>query len=991
MSLLVPGTDTAQKSKLGMVQTGEEAGASETVSLAASTSIRTAGAGLSPPGTAGSSGLAPPSVAHKQATLQIPTDNLKKLELTASPSEQTSHTRQQGDPHRHNPEAIEPVRAPQDHSTLPNSYRTNSRKENEALLFVQNFVRQYRHLYNNRKPLFINPPNECGVPKFVCTTVKPTLLPYKQLYDHGPLSAFVADYLTYEFLTTRQGTDTPPILQSPATTIWNQRGNSFDFSVVLCSLLEGAGYDAYCVYGYAKREVCMMDRSRREVQEERIKPEPPYKHDTTKPTKSPKKNKYNLEPKLTLKSKYDMMMADRSVKEAEEKKAADIIAAAAVRREQRKPADDPLLGLRVHCWVLVLRGKRGVPENFFIEPSLGESCSTISEDYLGIEAIWNSKNYWVNMQDCSDGVKDMNYDLGDSASWEYVLPDPLHPIVTNGLPSATPAGVESGKLAVDMPKSWVEEIKIEPTDFEMRCPHGKREFVDENARTQIFAEYLRPDGRVKEVTFYEDYELDQKTLVVEMYAHRNDKLIKRETKYTAEYDQIDEIYLPGTSSELRHHIYFRQHSPSEDKGRVMYFYDHSRVDGLYKREKSKFQLRETFNARDDFLAKRVVDFVGGTTASKTRRRSSILPSHIPKLNVTLDHNEAEAEINHEIEVITETYNRNTAKAASDDIAEVVFLEEAVLVTYHKDRQNITAQRREIEKPEPDPKVILRPPVHSDGVLAYVTDMKKPSLRNFENNRILDDLLDMEDKSRSAIKAALDETTDILTHLKRDDANVKLNLSFYDTTRNAESKARREKLEKEAREEAARRAEMERDYLAPFLVRLSQPQTEIPGMRDHVEKMLARSKNAADWQDEEKWSDELMTMFDVELDIFLAGSNFTEEEKKDLKERRRKEYVKGVADQCMTDFHNRNTAKEKRINTQIEQEKRALSDKQKWYLEHQSTLRPEQEEEYVNYCSELIFRIGIFEKRLVEHREDSRKQEYMLENKLHNDSRLEGLM
>merc|ERR1712205_116865 len=100
---------------------------------------------------------------------------------------------------------------------------------------------------------------------------------------------------------------------------------------------------------------------------------------------------------------------------------------------------------------------------------------------------------------------------------------------------------------------------------------------------------------------------------------------------------------------------------------------------------------------------------------------------------------------------------------------------------------------------------------------------------------------------------------------------------------------------------------------------------------------------------------------------------------------------GVADQCMTDFHSRNTAKEKRINTQIEHEKRALSDKQKWYLEHQSTLRPEQEEEYVNYSSELIFRIGILEKRLVEHREDSRKQEYILENRLHNDERLEGLM
>ena len=32
---------------------------------------------------------------------------------------------------------------------------------------------------------------------------------------------------------------------------------------------------------------------------------------------------------------------------------------------------DKYHGLRVHCWVLVLSGKREVPQNFFIEPSTG--------------------------------------------------------------------------------------------------------------------------------------------------------------------------------------------------------------------------------------------------------------------------------------------------------------------------------------------------------------------------------------------------------------------------------------------------------------------------------------------------------------------------------------------------------------------------------------------------------------------------------------------
>lgn len=41
-----------------------------------------------------------------------------------------------------------------------------------------------------------------------------------------------------------------------------QQGNCFEFSTLLCSLLIGNGYDAYCVSGYATREVCVMDESR---------------------------------------------------------------------------------------------------------------------------------------------------------------------------------------------------------------------------------------------------------------------------------------------------------------------------------------------------------------------------------------------------------------------------------------------------------------------------------------------------------------------------------------------------------------------------------------------------------------------------------------------------------------------------------------------------------------------------------------------------------
>lgn len=35
-------------------------------------------------------------------------------------------------------------------------------------------------------------------------------------------------------------------------------------------------------------------------------------------------------------------------------------------------SDDPYEGERIHCWVLLKKGKRGVQEDLFIEPTTGK-------------------------------------------------------------------------------------------------------------------------------------------------------------------------------------------------------------------------------------------------------------------------------------------------------------------------------------------------------------------------------------------------------------------------------------------------------------------------------------------------------------------------------------------------------------------------------------------------------------------------------------------
>lgn len=61
-----------------------------------------------------------------------------------------------------------------DPSEFPASYKDNLPKENLVLQYAENFRRQYVHLYRDRKPLFLNPINECGVD--VSTLMKKSIL-----------------------------------------------------------------------------------------------------------------------------------------------------------------------------------------------------------------------------------------------------------------------------------------------------------------------------------------------------------------------------------------------------------------------------------------------------------------------------------------------------------------------------------------------------------------------------------------------------------------------------------------------------------------------------------------------------------------------------------------------------------------------------------------------------------------------------------------------
>jgi hypothetical protein len=63
--------------------------------------------------------------------------------------------------------------------------------------YVEDFRRQFVQVFPNRRALYLCPMNEAGIRKFVCSTLRPTGLPYTEIYGLKECSEFVADFLTY--------------------------------------------------------------------------------------------------------------------------------------------------------------------------------------------------------------------------------------------------------------------------------------------------------------------------------------------------------------------------------------------------------------------------------------------------------------------------------------------------------------------------------------------------------------------------------------------------------------------------------------------------------------------------------------------------------------------------------------------------------------------------------------------------------------------------
>ncbi|NWH60484.1 DRC7 protein, partial [Geococcyx californianus] len=757
--------------------------------------------------------------------------------------------------------------SPMDMSQLPPSYKTNSPKEKKMLQLADNFLKQYTYLYPERMPLFLHPANECGVEKFVSTTVRPTLLPYMELYEWDGCASFVSDYLTMEPLKCPIAL--PSSLYSPTTILKYQRGNCFDFSVLLCSMLIGAGYDAYCVHGYATREMCSLD--------ETLEPCPLLREPQ--------------EVRLVMSGKGGMPRLGNKMA---------IITSLSVLQEVAKPERDPLRGLRVHAWVLVLSGKRDIPKTFFINPFTGKSHSTTDERFLGIESVWNHRNYWVNKQDCCNGCKDLVFDLGDAVCWEVMLLESNKPLQLladakkenrlsctciddmmsdpNDGSCAEEEKVKS--MSFDMPLSWVAPIQISPREFETRYPQGRKVILYSKAKLEKWAPNLNGNGPVKRLTVYADLDRTEVVKVREWFENREDMLEMREvneqTQLTTDY------FRPGHPFHLKAHTYASLESESEH---TMEFYNEARADDLQKYVENATELIEYFEGRDDFL------HIRHTTFGKTGEGI-----HFAGTRTDIR--------SQPIVQIKECFHRNLEKPADEDVAERIFLitEEKIHLMYHLKDEYFTASTKDLFK------AVLYSRGEAAGTapkicISYQAGSSEKDEKPLQEYKLLLKLRREEKQLKQQVWQSKAEVSNILKTRKNEEMALQLSDANYDKERDGKRRQQQEAMKNAKEDELPQQEEQGLDYLAPFLIRF--------GYEGKMTKQLALR----------------------------------------------------IRDECLAAYKQRLIDSFKITQARYEKAGKELQEKEQWFEKNQKQLSTEEEEEFLAYCSEAMLRIRVTESRL----------------------------
>ncbi|XP_032455777.1 dynein regulatory complex subunit 7 [Nasonia vitripennis] len=471
--------------------------------------------------------------------------------------------------------------------------------------------------------------------------------------------------------------------------------------------------------------------------------------------------------------------------------------------ELERPTADRQFGQRIHAWVALLPGGVGprgaqVSEALFIEPATGVPRSPreleTANVYLGIESLWNNRNYWVNMQDCTEACAKLDWDLRDVRLWEHLLAGEPREMRNVDDDEDQEVNVRRQYHMV-MPASYVDKVQVAYADYEQRYPNGRKTIHYKKCRVELFAPYLRPDGLIESVTKYEDYEYKMPIYVYEKFQNRCDNLERAEKDLKKE--SATDYYGKGRPDACKVHRYFIHGKGVVDEERTLQFYGSKRFDELSCIKMHPLYASQEYKRRDDRLYHRRVEY---SSFNEDNAQNDIHYRMILK--------------------IEEKFFRNEAVPASKDVAirEFDCVENEIRLTYHYSEGQYTQATR----------TFIKPPVTERGDrLVFLPEMTHgydpdPMASPEDFDDLIDELekqLIKEDASIVEVRNAESELFDFLQIRATEYSEPKLKVSIFDPIRNQEARAGLIDMEEKIRAQSQREIEKDVDFLSPYLARL----------------------------------------------------------------------------------------------------------------------------------------------------------------------------
>lgn len=322
--------------------------------------------------------------------------------------------------------------------------------------------------------------------------------------------------------------------------------------------------------------------------------------------------------------------------------------------------------------------------DIFIEPTTGRTYFLDSNcPYHSIEAIFNNKNFWVNL-DPSREIENlsMKFDRDQTGEWEYVMVTASKGEDDEEDEGDADSGPEDDQIEdeenLDMPPPWSPKLIVLPEKFADGTRGGQKTLFYKKCRVDFYSECKQVDGLVKRVTLYKDY----KRLVVKeirsYYACRIDKLYLRR-RFPYKFKLIEHY----ESSALSAH--WKKMVMVDGEYRKIWFYHHRNEDGLiYREEQIGSRTFERFKDREDRLVYRSVKF---TTKDKDQAGANMGQTFVLSENLHLKRSVT-------IEKMTQKYGLAPEKDAERQIAKCEFnlKDGEVNVYYHYRDGKITCNK-----------------------------------------------------------------------------------------------------------------------------------------------------------------------------------------------------------------------------------------------------------------------------------------------------------